>query len=63
MSQGTTGITVKTGFNFLQFILFFFQPTVVIDGNAQKVKWGEQFYPTTAGQHTVAVFFRYLFVK
>lgn len=63
MSQTTTGITVKTGFFFLAFLLFFFPPTVVIDGNAQKSKWGEQFFPTTPGEHTVKVFFKYMFLK
>ncbi|MDQ3876737.1 MAG: hypothetical protein M3290_00065 [Actinomycetota bacterium] len=63
MSQTTTGITVKAGFFFLSFILFFFPPTIVIDGNAQKGKWGQQFFPTTPGDHSVSVFFRYMFLK
>ncbi|MFN2593995.1 MAG: hypothetical protein ABR579_03785 [Actinomycetota bacterium] len=63
MSQSTTGISVKTSFFFLQFILFFFQPTIVVDGNAQKAKWGEAFFPTTAGDHSVTIYFKYLFVK
>jgi hypothetical protein len=63
MSQTTTGISVKTTFFFLSFILFFFSPTVVVDGNAQKVKWGEQFFPTGPGEHSVTIFFKYLFIK
>ncbi|MEA2476347.1 MAG: hypothetical protein QOF16_1629 [Actinomycetota bacterium] len=63
MSQTTTGISVKASFFILSFILFFFPPTIVVDGNAQKAKWGEQFIPTGPGEHSVSVFFKYLFIK
>ena len=63
MAQSQTGILVTTKFLFFAFILYFFPPTVEIDGNAEKVKWGQQFFPTAPGQHTVRVFFKYLFIK
>lgn len=56
-------IRVNAGFFFLAFILYFFKPTVVIDGVENVTRWGTADYPVAAGPHTVKVFFKYLFLK
>jgi hypothetical protein len=58
-----TGMMVTTKFFFLAFLLYFFPPTVVIDGTANQVKWGSHFWPTPPGDHSVKIFFKYLFMK
>jgi hypothetical protein len=62
MEQGT--IKVRTGFLFLQFLLFFFKPTISIDGGEpQKNSWGESTHTVSPGQHTVHIEIPYIFTK
>lgn len=60
--QPATGIQVKTGFFPLSFFLFFCSPVVVIDGQAIKTSWGTQVFQVPPGQHTVKIFFRYMWM-
>jgi hypothetical protein len=63
MTQGqpSEGIEITATFFFLAFLLYFFPPTFVVDGQTMKGAWNT---PTTvpvgAGSHNVKVFFRYL---
>jgi hypothetical protein len=62
MEQGT--IKIRTSFLFLQFVLFFFKPTISIDGgDPEKSKWGETTHVVAPGQHTVHVEVPYVFTK
>lgn len=61
--ESQTGVEVELGFCPIAFLLFFCRPRVEIDGVVQKKTWGTHFFPTTAGQHTVKVYFRYLFMS
>jgi len=62
MEQGT--IRIRTSFLFLQFLFFFFKPTISIDGSEpQKYAWGESEHQVSAGQHTVNVEIPYFFFK
>lgn len=61
-AQSSTGLQVKTGFFPLAFFLFFCRPVIVIDGQAQKTSWGTQVFPVAPGQHTVKIFFRYMWM-
>ena len=63
MVSNGTGVMVTTRFFFLAFLLYFFPPTVVIDGTSHKVKWGSHFFPTPPGEHSIKIFFKYLFMK
>ncbi len=56
-----TGLEITAKFTFLQWLLYFFNPTIVIDGSPHVVKWGTHFFELAPGRHQVEVFFRYLF--
>jgi hypothetical protein len=58
-----TGLEITTKFFFLAFLLYFFSPTIVIDGTPYKVKWGTAFFDLQPGRHHVEIFFRYLFMN
>ncbi len=54
-----TGIQVKTGFFPLSWFLYMCNPTVEINGEKNKVKWGTQFFPLAPGKYTVKIYFAY----
>jgi len=58
-----TGLEVTTGFFFLAFLLYFFRPTIVIDGTPNKVKWGTVYFELPPGRHHVEIFFRYMIMN
>lgn len=59
----TTGIEVEVAFFPLYLVLVLCRPTIVIDGKAHRMRWGEYFFVLEPGRHTIRVFFRYLFIK
>lgn len=62
MEQGT--IRIRTSFLFLQFLFFFFKPTISIDGSEpQKHSWGTSEHTVSVGQHTVDIEIPYFFTK
>jgi hypothetical protein len=62
--QPQTGIEITARFFILQFLLFLFPPTFVVDGQPTKAQWRKPFYfTTTPGQHTVRIFFAYLLFR
>ncbi len=62
--QAGTGIEVRTGHAPLAFLFFLTRPVIVVDGTAHKVGWrGRYFFETGPGLHTVAGFWRFLFVR
>lgn len=61
MTEGQTGIDLKTGFFPLMWLLFFFSPAIEVDGEKTKLKWGKAFIPTTPGSHEVEVYYNYIF--
>ncbi len=64
MMQGpsSTGLQVTTAFFPLSFFLFFCSPIIVVDGQPYKTSWGTQFFPVAPGQHSVKIFFRYMWM-
>jgi hypothetical protein len=65
MTQGqpSEGIEITATFFFLAFLLLFFPPTFVVDGQTMKGAWNKAtFVPVAAGSHSVTVFFRYLWI-
>ena len=62
MAQAPTGIELRAKFFPLAFLLYLFPPTVEVDGQAYPAKWGTQFLPMAPGGHTIAVFFKYIFL-
>ena len=63
MGQQPTGIEVRAKVFPLAFLLYLFKPTVEIDGQAIQAKWGSQFFPVIAGNHTLTFYFNYIFGK
>ena len=62
--QPQTGIEITAKFFILAFLLFFFPPTFVIDGQPTKAQWRKPFFfPVAPGRHTVRVFFAYLLFR
>jgi hypothetical protein len=62
MEQGT--IKIRASFLFLQWLLYFFKPTVSIDGGEpQKIAWGESTFQVKPGEHRVYVEIPYIFMK
>ncbi|MGH9025009.1 MAG: hypothetical protein ACRDWD_02675 [Acidimicrobiia bacterium] len=65
-SAGTGAeIEINATFLILAFLLFFFKPTFVIDGQAYTSQpWRTPVrFPVSPGPHSVRVFFPYLFIK
>jgi hypothetical protein len=60
MATQPTGIEVEMRHNPMAFLLFFTRPTVEIDGRPNRTRWGRQFFPASAGLHTVTVYFGYM---
>jgi hypothetical protein len=58
--SGGSGISVHTHFNPLAIFLYFVKPVVDVDGEQQRVRWGDTFIPAGPGQHTVTIWFPYL---
>ena len=57
----TSGIEINATFFPLAFLLLFFPPTFVVDGQAMAGKWSRPAtIPVGPGSHQVKVFFRYL---
>lgn len=56
----STAIEVTTRHNPLAWLLYFTRPTVLVDGQGERSRWGTTIIPTTPGRHIVTVFFRYL---
>lgn len=55
-----TGVRVTPKFLFLFWILYFLKPHIVVDGADSVAKWNTPtFVPTSAGQHSVQVYFPY----
>jgi hypothetical protein len=69
MSTGSTSsaaeIEISATFVVLAFLLFFFRPTFVVDGQAFTGQpWRTPVrFPVSPGRHSVRIFFPYLFVK
>jgi hypothetical protein len=65
MTQGqpAEAVEITATFFVLAFILHFFPPTFVVDGQEMKGAWNKAtMVPVAAGSHTVRVFFRYLWI-
>lgn len=58
-------IEISATFVVLAFLLFFFRPTFVVDGQAFTGQpWRTPVrFPVSTGRHSVRIFFPYLFVK
>ena len=61
VESAKTGLEVKTGFFPMAFFLFACTPVIVIDGEENKRKWGTHFFDLKEGDHTIKIFFKYLF--
>ena len=62
MTQGqpSEGIEITATFFVLAFLLLFFPPTFVVDGQTMKGAWNKStLVPVVPGSHSVKVFFRY----
>jgi hypothetical protein len=55
MAASPTGIELTTKYFILNFLIVIFPLTINIDGQEIKGKWGTQFYPVQAGNHSVTV--------
>jgi hypothetical protein len=58
MSSTPTGIELKTKYFFLNFLIVIFPLTINVDGQTIKGKWGTNFYPVPAGNHSLTVFWK-----
>ena len=54
-----TGINVKTGFFPMAWFLFFVTPTIEINGERHKKKWGKTFFSLPPGEYLVKISFPY----
>ncbi len=64
MAEGSaTGVEVKAGFFPLMFILYLCPATIEIDGTVAARKWGTHFLELPPGDHTVKVYFKYLWMS
>ncbi|XOV68286.1 MAG: hypothetical protein ACFHU9_03730 [Fluviicola sp.] len=55
-----TGLHVKTGFFPLAWILYFVTPTIEINGEKHKKKWGQDSFALDPGEHHVKISFPYM---
>lgn len=58
--MGTLAITAKGRFR--DWLFWLFTPTVVIDGQPQKLSWGWSELPVTSGRHRLDIFVRMFWV-
>ena len=56
----TSGIEIKTGFFPLAWFLYFVTPTIEINGEKHKKKWGESFFDLPAGNYRIKISFPYM---
>jgi hypothetical protein len=54
-----TGIQLTAKIFPLAFIALLFKPFVEIDGQPTRGTWSTQFIPTTAGNHSITVYWKY----
>jgi len=57
-----TGIRIKANFYWLQWILVFCMPRIVINNQIKKIRWGESFIEINPGDYFIEVYFKYLFI-
>lgn len=63
-NSSPSSLRLTTGFFWMMFLLHLFKPRVQIDGGAPiPIGWGETTLPMEPGNHTVSVWFNYLFPK
>ena len=55
-----TGLEIKTGFFPLAWFLYFVTPTIEINGEKHKNKWGEKVFSLSPGEYKVKVSFPYM---
>ncbi len=56
----TTSIEIKTGFFPLAWFLYFITPTIEINGEKHKKKWGTTVFNLSPGEYNVKVSFPYM---
>jgi len=61
--QQKTGVSIKTGFFPLAFLLYLCTPCIEIDGVVHKVRWGTHFFPLTPGRHVIKIYIYYLLTR
>ena len=57
----SSGIEITTSFNPLQWLFFFIQPRVAVNGQEYPLTWGVRFAPFPPGQYHVRIWVPYLF--
>lgn len=57
----SSGIEIHTSFNPLQWLLYFFQPKVAVNGQEFPLTWGTRFAPFPPGQYHVKIWIPYIF--
>ena len=62
-NSNQTGVEVKAGFFPLLFLLFLCTPRIEVDSALHKKYWGRHFFPLEPGEHTIKVYWRYLFLS
>jgi hypothetical protein len=55
-----TGLEIKTGFFPLAWFLYFVTPTIEINGEKHKNKWGENVFSLSPGEYKVKISFPYM---
>jgi len=55
-----TGLEIKTGFFPLAWFLYFVTPTIEINGEKHKKKWGKIFFSLSPGEYRVKISFPYM---
>ncbi len=61
MGQAPTGIEVRAKIFPIAIILYLLHPTVEIDGQVNRAKWGSQFFALAPGSHSLKLYYSYLF--
>lgn len=54
-----TGLEIKTTFFPLAWFLYFVTPTIEINGEKQKKKWGNTFFALSPGEYLIKIYFPY----
>ncbi len=59
--QPSSGIELQANHSFLQWMLMFVSPVMVINGQKVTAKWGRHYVPLPAGNYDVMVYFPWFF--